>query len=81
MENRNACWSCGQPGATVGGHAWLRKCEKCDVRWDAQPPGSADERDRVRQRERRLDLIAEKFGLGNREGFVDHGAVKLPTVA
>jgi hypothetical protein len=77
VESRMNCWSCGQPGSIVGGHSWLRKCETCDVTWSAEPPGTANERTRVWQRGNTLDKIAGKFGLGNREGFVDHAEVKL----
>jgi lipoate synthase len=79
--NRINCWSCDGPGVRIGGHSWLRRCVPCDVEWDAQPPGSADERARMWQRGNTLDTLAAKYGLGNRDGFVDHGAVKLPSVA
>ena len=77
MESRMNCWSCGDPGHSVGGHSWLRRCGTCDVEWSAQPPGSADERARMWQRGNNLDKIAASFGLGNRTDFIDHGSVKL----
>jgi lipoate synthase len=76
-EKLEACWSCGQAGEPVGGHSWLRRCSPCDVSWDAQPPGSADERSREWKRGNNLDALAVRFGLGNRDGFLDHGEVKL----
>lgn len=76
VSNTN-CWSCGGPGVPVGGHSWLRQCRVCDVAWDTQPAGSAAERDRVWQKGNSLDKIAEKYGLGNRSGMIDHATVKL----
>lgn len=77
MPDRMTCWSCGRPGHSVGGHSWLRRCGACEVEWSAQPPGSADERAREWQRGNELDTIAARFGLGNRDDFIDHGSAKL----
>ena len=73
----NLCWSCGKPGSYIGGSSWLRQCRDCDVRWDAQPPGSAAEHDRKWQYNRTLDKWAANFGLGNRHNMIDHATVKL----
>lgn len=81
MPDRMNCWSCGSPGHSVGGHSWLRRCGTCDVEWNAEPPGSTNERSRVWNRGNDLDKIAAKFGLENRDGLLDHGSVKLVSPA
>lgn len=81
MPLRTDCWLCGQPGVPVGGHAWLRRCVPCDFEWNSQPPGSADERTQEQQRGRRLDKIAARYGLGNRDGFLEHVPGELSSPA
>jgi len=77
----NLCWSCERPGIPVAGHAWLRKCEHCDVAWSSQPPGSSAERDRVWQLGNTHDKIAARYHLGNRRDMIDHATVKLSSPA
>lgn len=60
---------------------WLRRCAPCDVEWDSQPPGNADERAQAEQRGKRLDKIAERYGLGNRNSFLDHAPGNLSSPA
>ena len=85
MPSTSNCWSCGQPGRPVPGQSWIRRCEECDVEWNSMaadtPQGRAKEHDRQFARGRQLDKIAEKFGLGNRNGFVDHATEQLRSPA
>lgn len=81
INAREKCWSCGRPGEVIPGKSWLRRCSGCEVEWDAQPPTPQILHDRAFKRGRDLDKVAANYGLGNREGFMEHAAGELSSPA
>jgi hypothetical protein len=79
-QELEACWSCGAPGQAIAGKSWTRECKGCDVTWEGAPFGTRV-RDSLWQRGRALDSIAMHWGLENRDGYLDHGTVKLSSPA
>lgn len=78
--SESACWSCDEPGSAVPGKSWMRECKSCDVWWEAVPD-STRVRDMLCRQGRQLDAMAEYYGMGNRQGLLDHGSVKLSSPA